>query len=182
MIRLLTRLSCAADSTVAGGNVPDAWVTQQLAVMNAQAKYGQTDFRFQLADTDRVNASWFDLEVLDPPGRAEIDMKTSLRKGGKVVTLQRSCESATKDSFESGAASGCALWGATEPGSISAGSCRGGWHWSVDARSCPGRQAAPARRALCNAAAGQILRPAWIPVAAKPFRFKQALTLTVCLA
>ncbi len=92
MIRLLTRLSCAADSTVAGGNVPDAWITQQLAVMNAQAKYGQTDFRFQLTGTDRsVNASWFHLEVSDPPGRAEIDMKTALRKGGKVVTPQQSC-------------------------------------------------------------------------------------------
>lgn len=83
---ILQHACCAiADTTAAGGNVPAAFLTNQLAVMNQQAKFGGTAFNFVLAGTERtVNASWFGLEVDDMANRYEVEMKTALQKGGKV--------------------------------------------------------------------------------------------------
>jgi len=75
------------DLTVAGGNIPDQWIADQIAVLNA-AFAGQTGglgtdtaFRFSLVSTDRTtNTKWF---ALKSGSRQERDMKAKLRKGGK---------------------------------------------------------------------------------------------------
>ena len=59
--------------TKADGNISDASLDQQLAVINDN--YAPYDISFTLASTDRtVNADW----TVDG---AEVDMKTALRKG-----------------------------------------------------------------------------------------------------
>lgn len=59
------------DGTVAGGNIPDKWITDQINVLNAA--YG--NFDFALASIDRtVNSSWF-------AGHGEKSMKSTLRNG-----------------------------------------------------------------------------------------------------
>jgi len=74
------------DLTVAGGNVPAAWISSQISVLNAAyggqsaATSARTPFRFVLAGVDRTtSATWF---VADRESRAEAAMKKALRKGG----------------------------------------------------------------------------------------------------
>jgi hypothetical protein len=70
------------NSTVEGGNIPDSWITAQMAVLNSAF----TNFSFNLVSVDRTtNSTWFN-------GGAEKAMKTALRQGGcealNVYTLQ----------------------------------------------------------------------------------------------
>lgn len=59
------------DNTVAGGNIPQTWINNQIAVLNQAF----SNFSFNLVSTDRtVNSQWFS-------GRKESQMKASLRRG-----------------------------------------------------------------------------------------------------
>jgi len=62
---------------VANGDVPDAWITAQIQVMNDA--WASTAFRFQLAGTTRTtNAAWYDMAN----EAAELAAKTALKVGG----------------------------------------------------------------------------------------------------
>ncbi len=70
------------DTTVAGGNVPRSWITDQISVLNDS--YGgrtggaNTGFQFSLESIDRTtNAGWFRLS-----GGKETKMKAALKVGG----------------------------------------------------------------------------------------------------
>jgi len=70
------------DTTVAGGNVPNPWITNQISVLNASYSGGtggaDTGFQFSLQSITRTtNASWFKLTA----GK-EKKMKTALKVGG----------------------------------------------------------------------------------------------------
>ena len=70
------------DTTVAGGNVPNRWITNQIGVLNASYGGGtggaDTGFQFSLQSITRTtNASWFKLTA----GK-EKKMKTALKVGG----------------------------------------------------------------------------------------------------
>jgi hypothetical protein len=70
------------DTTVAGGNVPKAWVTDQIAVLNASYSGGtggaDTGFQFSLQSITRTtNAGWFKLT-----SGKEKKMKAALKVGG----------------------------------------------------------------------------------------------------
>jgi len=68
-------------SGAANGDVPDAWITAQIQVLNDA--WAATAFRFQLAGTTRTtNAAWYDMAT----DAAETAAKTALHKGG-VETL-----------------------------------------------------------------------------------------------
>jgi hypothetical protein len=75
------------NTTVAGGNVPNSQITNQINVLNAAfagaapgGAGANTPFRFQLAGVDRTtNARWF---RLSPDSVAERQLKNRLRKGG----------------------------------------------------------------------------------------------------
>lgn len=59
------------DSTVAGGNIPDSWITAQMNVLNQ----AYSNFSFNLVSVDRTtNSQWF-------TGKSESKMKSTLRKG-----------------------------------------------------------------------------------------------------
>lgn len=60
------------DTTSAGGNIPDSWITAQMNVLNQAF----SNFNFNLASVDRTtNAQWF-------TGKSESKMKAALRQGG----------------------------------------------------------------------------------------------------
>ena len=60
------------------GDIPDAWITDQMAVLNAA--YAGSGFHFVLAGTDRTNnPAWFEGLL---PGAVEKEMKTALHTGG----------------------------------------------------------------------------------------------------
>jgi hypothetical protein len=66
-----------ADDDVTG-DIPQTWITDQIAVLNAA--YAPSGFQFVLAGTDRTeNADWFEGLV---PGGTERAMKTALHIGG----------------------------------------------------------------------------------------------------
>jgi Pregnancy-associated plasma protein-A len=61
----------------ANGDISDAMIANQMAVLNAA--YANTPFRFTLVSTDRTtNATWY---TAGPDTAAELAMKTALRKG-----------------------------------------------------------------------------------------------------
>ncbi len=63
-------------STTALGNIPDQWITDQIAVLNGA--YAATGWSFQLVSTDRTtNASWYTCTG----GTCESQMKSALRQG-----------------------------------------------------------------------------------------------------
>ncbi len=71
-------------TAVAQGNVPDAWIHDQIDVLNMSygGFYGGADtgFRFELAAVDRTtNARWFNMT---PGGEDEYKAKRALRRGG----------------------------------------------------------------------------------------------------
>src|SRR5215213_3756894 len=71
-------------TAVAQGNVPNAWIRDQLDVLNMSYAgfYGGADtgFRFELAGVDRTtNARWFNMT---PGGEDEYKAKRALRRGG----------------------------------------------------------------------------------------------------
>ena len=62
---------------VANGDVPDAWLSAQMQVLNDA--WAATAFRFQLMGTTRTtNAAWYDMAT-DP---VELAVKTALHRGG----------------------------------------------------------------------------------------------------
>src|SRR4029450_769680 len=66
-----------ADDDVTG-DIPQTWITDQIAVLNAA--YAGSGFQFNLVGIDRTNnAAWFEQLV---PGKLEKAMKTALHKGG----------------------------------------------------------------------------------------------------
>jgi hypothetical protein len=66
------------DSSVAGGNIPDFRIANQMRVLNAD--YASTGLKFTLAGTTRdVNSDWFNNAFPDNPQEAA--MKKKLRKG-----------------------------------------------------------------------------------------------------
>ena len=70
------------DTTVAGGNVPRSWITDQIAVLNASYGGGtegaDTGFQFSLQSITRTtNATWFKLT-----SGKEKKMKAALKVGG----------------------------------------------------------------------------------------------------
>ena len=70
------------DTTVDGGNVPKAWITNQIAVLNSSYGTGtggaDTGFQFSLQSITRTtNATWFKLT-----SGKEKKMKTALKVGG----------------------------------------------------------------------------------------------------
>ncbi|KAF9569388.1 metalloprotease [Agrocybe pediades] len=66
------------DTTLAGGNIPDSQIAQQIAVMNKA--YANAGITWVLAGTDHTtNANWFN--SVGPDGSAQTTMKKSLRKG-----------------------------------------------------------------------------------------------------
>lgn len=70
-------------TNVAGGDIPDAWITNQMQVLNdAFAGTGggtATPFRFTLAGTTRTtNAAWY---TMRPGSAQERDAKSRLRRG-----------------------------------------------------------------------------------------------------
>ncbi len=72
------------DTTTAGGNVPQSWITSQIDVLNRSFEGttggAATAFSFNLVSIDRTtNAKWFDLRQ---GSRAEKRMKSTLRQGG----------------------------------------------------------------------------------------------------
>jgi len=74
------------DLTVAGGNVPDRWIRDQITVLNrsfgGSTGGANTGFSFALAGVTRTtNAKWFDLQ-----GGEDKQMKRALKVGG-VETL-----------------------------------------------------------------------------------------------
>jgi hypothetical protein len=74
------------DGTRAGGNIPDAMINDQIAVLNDSFNGGavggaSTPFRFQLQAINRViNPAWYPIVV---ESAAEVAMKQALRVGGK---------------------------------------------------------------------------------------------------
>ena len=75
-----------ADTTVAGGNVPRAWIDDQIDVLNASfsGETGGNDsgFRFELAGVTRTtNADWFDMHSQGQDRK----MKLELKRGGLRV-------------------------------------------------------------------------------------------------
>ncbi|KAH8077879.1 metalloprotease [Cristinia sonorae] len=67
------------DTTVAGGNVPDSQIDEQIAVLNAG--YEGSGLTFVLANTTRtVNARWFN--SVAPDESLQTTMKRTLREGG----------------------------------------------------------------------------------------------------
>ncbi|MGB9149545.1 MAG: zinc metalloprotease [Burkholderiales bacterium] len=74
----------SANITVAGGNIPDSMITQQISVLNAAYGGGTggigSPFTFRLAGTTRtVNTSWY---TMTPNSTAETQAKNALRTGG----------------------------------------------------------------------------------------------------
>lgn len=74
----------STDGTVAGGNVPDAQIAQQLQVLNdsfsSRTGGAPTVFRFRLAGVTRtVNPAWAQME---PDSAEELAAKSALRRGG----------------------------------------------------------------------------------------------------
>ncbi|MGB8855582.1 MAG: zinc metalloprotease [Burkholderiales bacterium] len=74
----------SANITVAGGNIPDSMITQQINVLNAAYGGGTggigSPFTFRLAGTTRtVNTSWY---TMTPNSTAETQAKNALRTGG----------------------------------------------------------------------------------------------------
>lgn len=64
--------------TVAEGNVPDAWIADQMAVLNAA--FAGTPYGFSVqAVTRTVNTTWY---TMTPGSAAERQAKTALRQGG----------------------------------------------------------------------------------------------------
>jgi hypothetical protein len=64
-------------STIADGNIPDTWVSNQVQVLNAANN--AWGFTFRLVATDRTtNATWYNLSQ---GSTAEQQMKTALRRG-----------------------------------------------------------------------------------------------------
>ena len=75
-----------ADTTVEGGNVPRAWIDDQIDVLNASfsGETGGNDsgFRFELAGVTRTtNADWFDMHSQGQDRK----MKLELKRGGLRV-------------------------------------------------------------------------------------------------
>ena len=75
-----------ADTTVAGGNVPRAWINDQINVLNASfsGETGGNDsgFRFELAGVTRTtSADWFDMHSQGQDRK----MKLELKRGGLRV-------------------------------------------------------------------------------------------------
>ncbi|NUT06823.1 MAG: zinc metalloprotease, partial [Hamadaea sp.] len=67
------------DGTQANGNIPDSWITNQIAVLNA-AYAANTSFQFSLQSIDRrTNASWYPIVY---GSSTESAMKAALRTGG----------------------------------------------------------------------------------------------------
>jgi Pregnancy-associated plasma protein-A len=74
----------SADTTVAGGNIPDSMIQNQISVLNAAYGGGTggfgSPFTFQLAGVTRtVNAAWY---TMTPNSTAETQAKNALRKAG----------------------------------------------------------------------------------------------------
>lgn len=72
------------DTTTAGGNVPQSWITSQVDVLNRSFNGttggATTAFSFNLVSIDRTtNSRWFDLRQ---GSRNEKQMKSTLRRGG----------------------------------------------------------------------------------------------------
>lgn len=72
------------DTTTAGGNVPQSWITSQVDVLNRSfagtTGGAATAFSFNLVSIDRTtNSRWFDLRQ---GSRVEKQMKSTLRRGG----------------------------------------------------------------------------------------------------
>ncbi len=77
------------DTSVSGGNIPQAWIDDQIDVLNAA--YASSGFRFELESTSRTTASqWFkmaptsgnsDVRFVRGGGK-EINMKQALHEGG----------------------------------------------------------------------------------------------------
>ncbi len=62
---------------ISNGDVPDAWITDQLSVLNAA--YASTGWQFQLVSTTRTtNATWY---TMTPGSTAETQAKAALRQG-----------------------------------------------------------------------------------------------------
>lgn len=67
-------------SGIANGDIPQAQIDQQMAVLNAAFASTNTPFVFQLAGVTRTtNASWY---AMQPGSTAEQQAKTALRVGG----------------------------------------------------------------------------------------------------
>ncbi|KAJ7488333.1 metalloprotease [Mycena latifolia] len=67
------------DSTLAGGNIPDSQIADQVSVMNTA--YAGTGITWVLGGTTRtVNANWFN--TVGPDTTVQTTMKNSLRTGG----------------------------------------------------------------------------------------------------
>ncbi|MCP2324469.1 hypothetical protein HDA40_002976 [Hamadaea flava] len=67
------------DGTQANGNIPDSWITNQIAVLNA-AYATNTSFQFTLQSIDRrTNAAWYPIVY---GSSTETAMKAALRTGG----------------------------------------------------------------------------------------------------
>jgi len=70
------------DTTLAGGNVPDSQIANQISVLNAG--YANAGLTFVLAGTDRtVNSDWFN--NAGPDSSQQTSMKNTLRKGGAAA-------------------------------------------------------------------------------------------------
>ncbi|MGB8338956.1 MAG: zinc metalloprotease [Burkholderiales bacterium] len=73
-----------ADTTVAGGNIPDRMVRSQISILNAAYGGGTggvgSPFTFQLAGITRTtNSTWY---TMTPNSTAETQAKNALRQGG----------------------------------------------------------------------------------------------------
>ncbi len=67
-------------TSISQGNIPDSQISSQLSVLNSA--YAGSAFTFTLVSTDRTtNQSWF--SNLRQGSKAERQMKSSLRKGGR---------------------------------------------------------------------------------------------------
>ncbi|KAI0650158.1 Metalloprotease [Trametes meyenii] len=70
------------DSTLAGGNVPDSMIADQIDVLNED--YADAGLTFKLAGTTRtVNANWFN--KVGPDSSLQTTMKNQLRTGGAAA-------------------------------------------------------------------------------------------------
>ena len=80
--------------SVAGGNIPDAWITDQIDVLNAAYSGAQhagapdTGFRFELASVDRTTkASWFAMNYTSG------DMHRFVRGSSKEIKMKQALAS-----------------------------------------------------------------------------------------
>jgi hypothetical protein len=70
----------SSGTAVSQGNVPDAWITAQMQVLNDAWGGGRSPFVFQLAGVTRtVNAAWYAMDLGSATERAA---KAALRRGG----------------------------------------------------------------------------------------------------